>query len=653
MRKPGNENLRKITADDATIARALEDAAIPALVNAVVHLTGDASLLDVPTGNTGPMTGDGPGEVLGDPNLGISPQNQAMIRSRALAALKDYRDRGCPTLPTPSMDAIQRMMNFIIGQRLPAHYIEFLMGELALNGEDVYAQPDLIALPAARKQGFRVVVIGAGMSGLLAAIRLAEAGIDYTIIEKNPDVGGTWLENTYPGCRVDSPNHTYSYSFAPQDWPQHYSQQEVLRRYFDGISRDFGVREQIRFGTEVLAATWREDAHRWSLEVKKPDGSTEVLEANAVIAATGQLNRPKMPDFPGMAEFRGPSFHSARWEHQHDLTGKRVLVVGTGASAFQFVPVIARTAASVQIFQRTAPWVSPSPTYMDDIPEGKHWLLNHVPFYGKWFRFLMFWRSAEGLLASVRADAAWNDRERSIGQANEVLRQTLTGYIQGFLGDDPELLRMMTPDYPPGGKRMLVDNGTWLQALRRDNVHVTDDPIAAINATGIVTKGGKQHDGDVIVYATGFQSNRITFPMKIVGRGGIELAQQWEGDNPRAYLGITVPNFPNFFMMYGPNTNIVVNGSIIFFSECEMRYILSCIEHLLANGKAALEPKRDVHDAYNAEIDAGNANMAWGISKANSWYKNARGRVTQNWPFTLVEYWERTRAVRASDYSVV
>ncbi len=264
----------------------------------------------------------------------------------------------------------------------------------------------------------------------------------------------------------------------------------------------------------------------------------------------------------------------------------------------------------------------------------------------------MFWRSSEGLLASVRSDAAWNDRDRSIGVANEALRQMLTAYIQSHLGDDPELFNKMVPDYPPGGKRLLVDNGTWLRALRRDNVHVTTDPIAAINATGSLTKSGQQCDADVLIYATGFQSNHITFPMQILGREGAELSKQWDGHNARAYLGISVPNFPNFFLMYGPNTNILVNGSIMFFSECEMRYILSCVELLLQHGHAALEPKAAVCDTYNVEIDARSAEMAWGVSKANSGYTNARGRVTQNWPFTLVDYWQRTRAVRPADYLV-
>ena len=642
MRKPSNDNLRPITADDTTIAAALEEASIPALVNALVHLTGDLNVLRCERNVDNDFFGDAQG--------GISAADQTRIKALALQALKRHRDNGCPALVVPDRAAIRTMMNFMIGEPLSDDYIEFLESELALNGEDGYALPTLLTRPATARANFKVVIIGAGMSGLLAAIRLSEAGIPYVVVDKNADVGGTWLENVYPGCRVDSPNHTYSYSFAPNDWPQHFSQQEVLRQYFARCAAEFGLREHIRFNTEVQSAIYDETNNVWTVHVTNNDGSNETLHANALISATGQLNRPKMPDIPGQERFKGISFHSSRWQHDHDLTGKRIGVVGTGASAFQFVPEIARQAAAVTIFQRTPPWVVPSPTYHDDIPAGKHWLLNHVPFYGKWFRFLMFWRSAEGLLASVTRDPAWHNSELSVSEKNDQLRAMLTMYMQSTIGADTELARKILPNYPPGGKRMLLDNGNWLNALKRDNVHVTTDAIAEITDRGLTTKSGEQYQFDVIVYGTGFFTNRFLFPMQIVGRGGVELQQQWETDNPRAYLGITVPNFPNLFVLYGPNTNIVVNGSIIFFSECEMRYVLSCIDTLIATGKAAMEPKAEVHDAYNREVDVGNQEMAWGAPQVLSWYKNSRGRVTQNWPFSLRDYWQRTRQVKQQDY---
>jgi len=416
-----------------------------------------------------------------------------------------------------------------------------------------------------------------------------------------------------------------------------------------GCADKYQLRERIRFETEVEELTYDERAKHWTVRVRTQDGRREILDANAVISAVGQLNRPRFPEIPGRERFTGIAFHSACWQHQHDLRGKRIAVIGTGASAFQFVPVIAEQAAELVIFQRTPPWVVPNPNYQAEIPAGKHWLLNHVPYYAKWFRFWMFWRTAEGLLAIVKVDPEWTDQERSVSAANDMLRTILTENLTVMVGNDPELLAKCTPHYPPAGKRMLIDSGTWLRALRRPNVRLVTDPISEITPRGVRTASGAEYDADVIIYGTGFHANRFLFPMKVTGRNGVDLQARWAGD-PRAYLGITIPGFPNLFCLYGTNTNIVVNGSIAFFSECEVRYIIGCIKLLLEKGRAAIDCKQDVHDAYNARIDAGNAAMAWGTPKVTSWYKNSKGRVTQNWPFTLLEFWSLTRNPNPADF---
>lgn len=632
-----------ITEDDATIEAALKEANIPALMTALVHLTGDA---DIVRSDIRPDSA-----FFGDPQGGIPEQNQEEIRKIALEVLKDYRDRGCVLPPVPDEGTIREMMNFLVGDRLPDEYIEFLQSELSLNGEDPYGQPLMDSIPAHHKAEFKVIVIGSGMSGILAGIRLQDAGIPYTIIEKNANVGGTWLENTYPGVRVDSPNHTYSYSFAPKDWPQHFSSGDVLHEYFDSVATQFGIRDKIRFETEVKKAEYDDDSGAWHVHVESADGARETLTANAVISAVGQLNRPRYPDIKGIGSFKGPAFHSARWEHEHDLKGKRVGVVGTGASAFQFTPEVAKEAEEVVIFQRTPPWIAPREEYHDYIPKGKHWLLNKVPYYAKWFRFLMFWRTSEGLLDWVKKDPAWNESV-SVSEQNDQLRAMLTENIKQMVGDDPELLEKCIPKYPPAGKRMLVDNGTWLSTLKKDHVHVITDPIDEINENGVKTETGDQYDVDVLIYGTGFHADKFLWPMEVKGKNGLDLQEHWDGD-PRAYLGVTIPGFPNLFCMYGPNTNIVVNGSIIFFSECEIRYILGCIALLLEEGRTALECRKEVHDAYNEIIDEGNLQRAWGAPNVNSWYKNDKGRVTQNWPFTLREFWERTRAPDPADFNFV
>ena len=634
-------DLAPIPHDDAALKEALASAHVPSLMAALVHITGDAQLI---RGEIRPKN-----DFLADAQGGITEEQQARIRALAFDALRRFRDAGQRLPPAPSQSLVGEIVGFMIGQPVASGYAEFLTSELALQNEDPYAVPGLDALPAEKRAAFRVVIVGAGMSGLLAGIRLRQAGIPFTIVERHSDVGGTWWQNTYPGCRVDSPNHIYSYSFEPADWPQYYSPQRVLQRYFAHCADKYGLRPHIRFETEVKEALFDESTSTWRVEVVDKDGRTDRLRANALISAVGQLNRPKWPEIPGRDRFEGISFHSTEWEHQHDLTGKRVLVIGTGASAFQFIPEIAKQAARVTVFQRTPPWILPTPEYHDEVPAGKHWLLNHVPFYAKWYRFAMFWRAAEGILAAVEKDDAWPHQQRSVSAANDELRVMLTQSMTEIVGAGSPLLEKIIPSYPVAGKRILLDNGNYLRALMRPNVELVTDPIREITETGVTTAAGERYDADVLIYGTGFQASRFLWPMKIVGRGGVDLQQHWAGD-ARAYMGITVPGFPNLFCCYGPNTNIVVNGSIIFFSECEVRYILGCIKLLLERGNAALDCKRSVHDAYNRRIDAGNLRMAWGAADVPTWYKNEKGRVTQNWPFTLVEFWTQTRTPNPADY---
>jgi 4-hydroxyacetophenone monooxygenase len=353
-----------------------------------------------------------------------------------------------------------------------------------------------------------------------------------------------------------------------------------------------------------------------------------------------------------MDSFAGPTFHSARWDHSVDLAGKRVAVIGTGASAIQIVPAIAEEVGELVVFQRTPPWFAPTPEYHDPVPDGLRWLYRHVPSYSEWHRFWIFWRMGDGVLEGVRVDPDWEPKGAAVSATNDLLRLVLTAYLEGEFADRPDLLEHAVPDYPPGAKRMLRDNGVWARTLERDDVRLITDPIREITPRGVVTADGTEHAVDVIVYATGFQASRFLTPMTVTGRDGVDLHQRWAGD-ARAYLGITVPGFPNLFCLYGPNTNIVINGSIIYFSECGVRYILGALGLLLRDGHRALDVREDVHDAFNEAVDAENRMMAWGWSDVSSWYKNDRGRVAQNWPFTLLEYWQRTLAPDPADYELL
>ena len=642
---PFHPEILKITESDDELAAMLADPAadLPPLLPALAYTTGDLGLLE-------------PG-LRPDPNLfmeeqaGWTPEQQARCRKLALPALIALRD-GTVEPYTPTDAAIETIMRWATGSELGGSYVPMLTEELAPHNTDRRATAWHIDEVAPGRE-FTVAIIGAGMSGILAAYRFKQAGIDAVILEKNEGIGGTWFENTYPGCRVDVSNHVYCYSFMQKhDWPQFHSSQDVLLDYFNDCADEFGVRDQIRFNTEVSAVVWDDDRKVWSLELATTTGD-ETLEANAVVSAVGQLNRPSLPDIEGRDSFGGDTFHSAMWNHDLDLRGCRVAVIGTGCSALQFIPHVAEVAQEVTVFQRTPPWLMPRPQYQHELPTNLMWLFTHVPHYHSWFRLRLFWRSHEGLLPRLAVDPDWpEDPEVSVSAGSEELRQLLLGYLQLEFADRPDLLEQVTPHYTMGAKRFVIDDGTWARTLKRDNVELCTTAIEHITPGGVATVDGAERAFDVIIYGTGFQASAFLTPMKVVGRNSVDLHDSWQGD-ARAYLGIVSPGFPNFMYMYGPNTNIVINGSIIYFSECEAHYITQHVRHLLTNGLDAIDVKPDVHDRYNEWIDAGNKRMAWGVSQVSSWYKTNGGRVAQNWPYSLLEYWEQTRDIDETDFEVV
>ncbi len=624
---------------DVQLRAAVEAADVITLLPAVAHLTGDLSVLREEL-RPDPL-------LLMQPDAGFTADQLEAARSLAMEALIRHRDAGAPPAPDPAPEALHSMIEFLVGPSTDEWY-GVLREELALGGAD-HRAPAWTKDELAPERPWRVAVIGAGMSGLLAAHRLRQAGVDVTILEKDDDVGGTWYENTYPGCRVDVPNHFYSYSFAQSsDWPQFFSTQSVLLDYFRRCADDLGLRPLIQFDTEVLEARFDDDEQQWSVTTRTADRGESTDTYEMVISAVGQLNRPKFPDIPGIDSFAGPSFHSARWDHTVDLVGKRVAVIGTGASSAQLIPEIADEVGELLVFQRTPPWLAPTPNYHDDLPEALRWLMVWIPDYARWDRLVQFWRMHEGLLPAAVVDPEWPDQHRSMSMLNEMVRQLLTAHLEAEF-TDPDLLAKMIPPYPPLAKRIVRDNGSWARALQQSHVSVHTEGIAAITDKGVRTVDGIDHEIDVIIYGTGFTASEFLTPMRVIGTGGADLHERWGGD-ARAYLGLTIPEFPNLFLLYGPNTNIVINGSIIYFSECEVHYVAEATRMLLEGGHRSMDCKPDVHDAYNERIDAANRNMVWGAAEVNSWYRNAKGRVAQNWPFSLLEYWEQTREPHADDY---
>ncbi len=633
-----------LPADDATLAEALESANLPALLPAIVQLTGDASLLQrFPAPSPGMM-----GAVDGN----FSPEDQAAIRALAFEVLKTYRDGDANLPPLPSKEQLHEMMNWCAGEALPPEYVPLAIEEAALEEPDPRRfeweqRPDPAVL-----RDFHVVIIGAGFGGVCAAVRLEQAGIAYTICEKNDSVGGTWYENSYPDLRVDVPNHFYSYSFEPNpDWSNYFSRRDELEAYIGACARKHGILERVRLGTEVVEATYDEPSAQWRVRIRGEDGSEEVLTANAVISAVGMLNRPQFPSIDGVDSFEGPCFHSSRWQHDVEFEGKRVGVIGTGASAMQFVPRLAENVSKLTVFQRAAHWATFNASYRATISDEFKWLLRHVPYYHGWYRFLLFWAGSDRVFPVFRIDPDWEHPDRSIGMANDMFRTAAITYIKAQLANDPELIDKCIPDYPPLGKRPLLDNG-WYKTLTRDNVELVTDGIREVTPDAVITADGTKHPLDVLVLATGFHAGKFLWPMQIIGRGGVVLQDRWEGgENPRAYLGITMPDFPNLFCMYGPNTNPVV-GSVIFMLECQTNYIMGCLRALIENGHRSLECREGVHDEYNERLDAEMEKMVWRHPNVRSYYNNSAGRVITNVPWTMYAYWNMTRTPDLAEFHV-
>ena len=471
-----------------------------------------------------------------------------------------------------------------------------------------------------------IAIVGSGFAGIGLAIALRKSGIEsFTIYERGADVGGVWRDNRYPGAACDVPSRFYSYSFEPDyPWSEAYGRQPEIFDYIKRCVARHDLAPKIRFGVNVLHATFDETARKWHLETE----AGELIEADVFVSAVGVFNKPIEPNIQGRDLFAGPQFHSARWRHDIDLAGKRVAVIGTGASAVQFVPAIAPKVAQMHVFQRTPQYVLPRL-----VRDGQSGPASRLK--SRWQRFRIFWAFETG-----------NRRRFSdnlTAQAQAAFLKHLENKVK-----DPALRAKLTPDYSLGCKRVLQSN-LWYDALVRDNVEVVDTPIAAITADGVRTTDGRERKVDVVIYGTGFSPTDFLTPMKIAGLGGRTLSEAWR-EGAEAYYGMTIAGFPNFFMMYGPNTNTAT--SIIFMLESQIHYIIRAIR-LLARGRArTMNLRADVMRRFNDEIQAALAQTVLMDANCHSYFRTASGKVTTNWPGYPLAYRWRTRRVRLADYEL-
>lgn len=485
----------------------------------------------------------------------------------------------------------------------------------------------------------RVAVIGAGLGGLCAAIKLKEAGFDdLTVLEKEGKVGGTWRDNTYPGCCCDTPVALYEFSFAPNpNWSHLFPRAKEVQQYTEDLCDKFQLRPHLKLGEEPVRATWDDAKALWKIETR----GGKSYEAEAIVTALGQLNRPAIPDIPGKDGFKGAQFHSARWDHSVDLKGKRVACIGSAASAVQLIPEVAKAAGHLDIYQRTPNWCIPrndqaitdedKALFFTDLEVAMRLgAMNRQIIYERADHF--FWQAF-----------SWTEQGRAA-----LTRQALN-HLEAQIPNDPELRKKLTPDFPIGCKRVLIVDDFY-PALLRDNVSLITDGIERIGADGVVTKDGVTHKADVIIWATGFETTGWHWSMEVIGKGGARLQDVW-AEAPEAYLGVTVSGFPNMFMLYGPNTNLGHN-TITFMIEQQVGYAVRALEAMREKGHAAIDVTPAAQQRFNTQLQADLARTTWADPHCMSWYKTADGRITQNWSSHTREYAKRTAQVDWADYAV-
>ena len=533
-----------------------------------------------------------------------------------------------------------------LGAEVGDEYIELLLEQGGFH-------PSQPVLPRTEKlpPDFTVLIIGAGIAGMAAALECAAAGIDYQIVERNDEVGGTWYKTLYPGIGVDTPSAYYSLSRDINgDWSSYYPQGAEYQRYLESVADKNAMRDHTRFNTEVEALRWDEPRAMWEVRTVAGDGARDVSYANVVVPAAGYLNRPRWPDLPGRDTFGGVSVHSAEWDPELSLRGKKVAIIGAGCTAVQIVDASVNEVEHLTVFQRQPHWVAPRKRLTDEVPAHRRWLNAHVPFYANWTRLKSFWGTADNNYPVIVRDPQWAAEHLSISRANDVLLRMCLDYIDRVFGAGTELAEKVTPDFAPYGKRIIRDPGGYYAALAREHVDVEASEPAGVNERGIITQDGRQIDLDVIIYATGYHLDFLS-TVDIEGRDGVKLAQVW-GESPSAYRGGLVPGFPNMFISSAPNYSPGHGAGHNFGVEVMVHYLMECLQ-LMAERKAkTLEVTPTAFEEYVRQIDEAMQKTVWCHTPTAHTYYRSGGRIVTAFPFRLIEVWQSHRTPKEEDLQV-
>jgi 4-hydroxyacetophenone monooxygenase len=626
---------------DETIDEAVRHADPMVLRGLVYQLTGDESLAVIrPSSAAG-----GAGTIRADVIQAISDDRDLeIVRSKAAAFLKSYRDAGAGEISIGPLDRLPRSLSLTAGADIPPAELEMWLELFALDpyarGLEWSEEP-----PVERLEGFSVIVIGSGMAGLGAAVQLSHAGIPFTVLEKNSSVGGTWYENRYPGCRVDTPSRVYSHVFGVDFvYPGAYCEQSENEKYVNWVADHFDVRKNIVFDTEVKSIVWDDDAKVWEITSDDPDGP-RIWRANAVITGVGLLSRPNVPDIPGLDTFDGEWFHTARWPSDFDPRGKRIAVVGSGCTGYQLVPELIKEAGHIVLFQRSPSWVFDVPGYLTEFPPQRIWLEKNFPYLTNFARFAVSWLRRPGVMkAATEVDPNFDD-PIAISPANKQVVEQRLAFMASKFGDRTDLIEKMTPSSPPYASRPVAVDREYsiFDVLLQDDVTLVTEGIREIDEHALVLQDGSTCPVDAIAFATGFKANDFLFPMEIRGRDGVTTQELWAKDGGRAYLGGMLPGFPNFFMLYGPNTNSNYGFQSIHTQELVLRFALECLAGVILQNKKTVEVTSDAYWRFNDELDRAAAVKVFSDPRNQSYYRNQFGRSATNGSIDPRVFWRWLR----------
>ncbi|KAF9891529.1 hypothetical protein FE257_003996 [Aspergillus nanangensis] len=627
--------------DDAFIHTVIDKSNLNALRLALLQATGDPDLARMQTRRHAIRGGAMFAHVLAEEEV-------PAMKEKAFAYLAT-RAPDAPILPPPSKTEAKKLTDIFGDEPVPDHEYDYHYEELAYEEFPRDAQWTDKKPSADRIDKFKVVVVGGGISGLAAAVQFKRLGLNFQVLERQGAIGGTWLLNSYPDARVDTSSYLFQFKFFKNyPWSEYFASAGETRKYLDGVAEHYQVKEHFYFNREVVGAVWHDETSEWELTVKHADGHDETIICNAVVSGSGLFATPNQPNIQGIKDFKGPIFHTTKWDHSVDYSNKRVALLGTGSTGTQLAPAVASKTKQFTIFQRTPNWIMNMDGYRSVIDEHVRWLFANMPYYWNWYCYSSHVTSQQ-LQYMQNIDKNWQAKGGIINERNDRVRQNLTEYIESKAEGIPGLLAKILPKHAPLVRRLVVDNGFY-DMLRRENVELVTNPIDRFTENGIKTSDGVEREFDIVVLGTGFKVSQYFWPCKYVGRNGASMDSLWSKDGPRSYLGLVLPGFPNFFSFYGPNHQ-PRSGGFYSWGEIWARYTALAIIHLIENDKRSIECRRDVYDEYNGRLDQAAKDLIWEMD-GHGYYVNEFGRQSVNAPWHTADYHRMVSRPNFDDFEI-